>query len=189
MFDTNVVAKRVKVHTCKSLPWVFLLLLFILKELQISFGINSCILQMQQDGQDDLRPSINIYDILKGSVSGTVPGGRTSEGETSEWKKGDWAPLWQPMEKGKQMRTTSDAKWREWSAVCEGTTALCRGLQTFELYQLKVDVGMLNIVKNYWADISSVLTTFHQSRGHGGTFLLWQKVNTWNVSSIILHGV
>lgn len=89
MFDTNVVAKRVKVHTCKSLPWVFLLLLFILKELQISFGINSCILQMQQDGQDDLRPSINIYDILKGSVSGTVPGGRTSEGETSEWKKGD----------------------------------------------------------------------------------------------------
>ena len=25
-----------------------------------------------------------------------------------------------------------------------------------ELYQLKVDVGMLNTVKNYWADISSV---------------------------------
>ena len=26
----------------------------------------------------------------------------------------------------------------------------------FELYQLKVDVGMLNTVKIYWADVSNV---------------------------------
>ena len=33
-----------------------------------------------------------------------------------------------------------------------------------ELYQLKVDVGMLNPVKNYWADVSSVNPSSEQTK-------------------------
>ena len=44
-----------------------------------------------------------------------------------------------------------------------------------ELYEQKVDVGMLNTVKIYWADVSSVNPTSEQK------LLLWWRVNarTW----------
>ena len=39
-----------------------------------------------------------------------------------------------------------------------------KGLMKNELYQLKVDVGMLNTVKNYWADVSSVSPSSKQNK-------------------------
>ena len=51
-----------------------------------------------------------------------------------------------------------------------------------EFYQLKVDVGMLNTVKIYWADVSSVSPSSER-------FFRAKGSNTLNVSSIHLHGV
>ena len=53
-----------------------------------------------------------------------------------------------------------------------------------ELYQLKVDLGMLDTVKIYWADaVWSVNPSSEQKKK------LWRRVNALNVSSVILHGV
>ena len=58
-----------------------------------------------------------------------------------------------------------------------------RNEQNNELYQLKVDVGMLNTVKNYLTDVQ--VLALRQSK----PLWLWRRANARNVSSLILHGV
>ena len=49
------------------------------------------------------------------------------------------------------------------------------------MYQLEVDVDMLNAVKSVLADISSVSPSSEQR--------LWRRANTWNVSQCTLYNI
>ena len=58
---------------------------------------------------------------------------------------------------------------------------LChRNEQNNELYQLKVDVGMLNIVKIYWADVSRALALRQSKRedmDEERVYVVWGKAD------------